>query len=135
MSEVRSELKYLESHEWARADDDNVVTVGITDHAQDALGDVVFVELPEVGATVTVGTEAGVVESVKAASDIYAPCDLEIVEVNAQLDDSPDLVNTDCYGQGHLLRFKSEKPTNLMDANAYEALLANERTAADLGAR
>ena len=98
MSEVRSELKYLASHEWARLEDDGeTVTIGITDHAQASLGDVVFVELPEVGATVTAGQEAGVVESVKAASDIYSHVSGEVIAINEALEDAPETVNASPY--------------------------------------
>ncbi len=90
MSNVPSELKIASSHEWARLEEDGTVTVGITDHAQEALGDVVFVELPEMGDIVTAGVEAGVVESVKAASDIYAPIGGEVIAINEQLEDEPE---------------------------------------------
>jgi glycine cleavage system H protein len=100
MSQTPSELKYASSHEWARLEEDGTVTVGITDHAQAALGDVVFVELPDVGATLAAGDDAGVVESVKAASDIYAPLGGEVIEVNAQLEDEPETVNSDPYNDG-----------------------------------
>ena len=95
MSNVPSELKIASSHEWARLEEDGTVTVGITDHAQEALGDVVFVELPEMGDIVTAGVEAGVVESVKAASDIYAPIGGEVIAINEQLEDEPETVNSD----------------------------------------
>ncbi len=89
MSQTPSELKYAASHEWARLEEDGTVTVGISDHAQEALGDVVFVELPEIGNSLAAGDDAGVVESVKAASDIYAPIAGEVIAVNAQLEDEP----------------------------------------------
>lgn len=124
MSEVRSELKYLSSHEWARVEADGTVTIGITDHAQAALGDVVFVELPEVGATVTAGTEAGVVESVKAASDIYAPVSGEVIAINEVLEDAPETVNTSPFDDGWFFKVQ---PTDIdeledaLDAEAYQA--------------
>lgn len=100
MSHTPSELKYAASHEWARLEEDGTVTVGISDHAQHALGDVVFVELPELGATLAAGDEAGVVESVKAASDIYAPVGGEVTEINTKLEDDPETVNNDPYVDG-----------------------------------
>lgn len=100
MSHAPSELKYASSHEWARLEEDGTVTVGITDHAQAALGDVVFVELPEVGTVLAAGDDAGVVESVKAASDLYAPLAGEVIEINPQLEDEPEMVNADPYNDG-----------------------------------
>lgn len=117
-----NDLKYARSHEWARLDGELVVT-GITDHAQDALGDLVFVELPEVGRQVSTGDEVGVVESVKTASDIYSPIDGEIVEVNEALTDDPDLVNTDPYGAGWIYKIKPANVAdldNLLSASDYE---------------
>ncbi|MCG8614203.1 MAG: glycine cleavage system protein GcvH, partial [Pseudomonadales bacterium] len=108
-----NELKYLSSHEWARLEGDGVVTVGITDHAQDLLGDVVFVELPEVDAELSAGDEAGVVESVKAASDIYSPVSGVVVAVNADLEESPDLVNSDPYNDGWFFKVKIKDPSEL----------------------
>ena len=124
MSEIRNELKYLSSHEWARLEDDGTVTVGISDHAQDALGDVVFVEAPEVGATLAAGDEAGVVESVKAASDIYAPVSGEVIEVNEALEDAPETVNTSPYDKGWFYRVRPSdvgELENMLDADAYRA--------------
>lgn len=124
MSEIRNELKYLSSHEWARLEDDGTVTVGISDHAQDALGDVVFVEAPEVGATLAAGDEAGVVESVKAASDIYAPVSGEVIEVNEALEDAPETVNTSPYDKGWFYRVRPRdvgELDNMLDADAYRA--------------
>lgn len=95
MSNIPSDLKYVASHEWLKLEDDGIITVGITDHAQDLLGDVVFVELPEVGAVVEADQEIAVVESVKAASDVYAPIAGEIVEINEELVDAPELANED----------------------------------------
>ena len=123
MSELRPELKYLESHEWARIEADGTVTVGITDHAQAALGDVVFVEVPEVGSDVTAGSEAGVVESVKAASDIYSPISGEVIAVNEALEEAPETVNSSPYDDGW---FYKVQPTeiveldNALDSEAYQ---------------
>ncbi len=123
MSNIPSELKYLPSHEWARLEEDGVtVTVGITDHAQDLLGDVVFVELPEVGSEISAGEEAGVVESVKAASDIFSPVGGEVVEINEDLEESPELVNSDPYDDGWFFKVKitdAEELSGLLDAEAY----------------
>ena len=105
MSEIPAELRYRQSHEWVRVDGD-VAVVGITDHAQDAMGDLVYVELPDVGQVFAAGDEAGVVESVKAASDIYAPVSGEITEINEALDDEPELVNNDPYAGGWLFKIK-----------------------------
>ena len=122
MSQTPSELKYASSHEWARLEEDGTVTVGITDHAQDALGDVVFVELPEVGATLAAGDEAGVVESVKAASDIYAPVGGEVLAVNEQLEDEPEMVNADPYNDGWFFKLRpgdTDELDGLMSAEDY----------------
>ena len=116
MSEVRSELKYLASHEWARIEEDGTVTIGITDHAQEALGDVVYVETPEVGSSVSVGEEAGVVESVKAASDIFTPVSGEVVAVNEALEDNPEIVNESPYDEGWFFRVKPSDLSELEDA-------------------
>ncbi|MBB3062104.1 glycine cleavage system protein GcvH [Microbulbifer rhizosphaerae] len=124
MSEIRSELKYLSSHEWARLEEDGTVTVGISDHAQDALGDVVYVDTPEVGTNLAAGDEAGVVESVKAASDIYAPVSGEVVAVNEALEDAPETVNASPYDDGWFFRVKPSDPSELdklLDAEAYRA--------------
>jgi glycine cleavage system H protein len=129
MSEIRKELKYLSSHEWARVEEDGTVTIGITDHAQEALGDVVFVEVPEVGSTVSVGEEAGVVESVKAASDIYSLVSGEVVEVNELLQDSPETVNASPYDEGWFFRVRPDDLAELeeaMDADGYRALIEDE---------
>lgn len=123
MSQLPAELKYAASHEWARLDGD-VVTVGITDHAQDALGDLVFVELPSVGDVVSAGQEAGVVESVKAASDIYAPVSGEIIAINEALVDAPEIVNTEPYAGGWLYQIKisdAAELDELLSAEAYAA--------------
>lgn len=116
MSEFRPELKYLPSHEWARVDADGIVTVGITDHAQEALGDVVYVETPEVGAAVNAGEEAGVVESVKAASDIFSPVTGKVVAVNAALEEEPETVNSSPYDDGWFFKVKASDLSELDDA-------------------
>lgn len=123
MSNTPSELKYASSHEWARLEDDGLITVGISDHAQNALGDVVFIELPELGAELGAGQEAGVVESVKAASDIYAPVSGEVVAINDVLQDAPETVNGDPYQEGWFFRLKPasiDELDNLLDAEAYQ---------------
>jgi glycine cleavage system H protein len=129
MSSIPSDLKYLESHEWVRAESDGTVTVGISDHAQSALGDLVFVEVPEVGRALTKGAAAAVVESVKAASDVYSPVSGEITASNEALDGSPELVNQDPYGQGWLFKLKPSNPSELsqlLDAAAYEKVVESD---------
>jgi glycine cleavage system H protein len=125
MSEIPANLRYRESHEWVRVKDDGTIVVGISDHAQEALGDMVFVELPEPGMSYEQGEACAVVESVKAASDIYAPISGEVVKANNKLEDSPELVNTDPYGAGWLFRMipsnKSEID-GLLNADAYADL-------------
>lgn len=124
MSNIPADLRYAASHEWSRQEADGTITVGITDHAQDLLGDVVFVELPEVGRTVSAGEECAVVESVKAASDIYAPVSGEVVEVNAALADTPELVNSEPYAGAWFFKIKPSDASELdklMDAEAYGA--------------
>ena len=120
-----SELKYARTHEWVKIEGDLVIT-GITDHAQDELGDLVYVETPEVGSKVTAGEQAGVVESVKTASDIHAPVSGTVVEVNTDLEDDPDFVNEDPYGKGWIYKIK---PDNMADV---EKLLTNEEYEAGL---
>ena len=122
MSNIPAELRYAESHEWAELLDDGMVRVGITQHAQEQLGDLVFVELPEEGAEVARGEACAVVESVKAASDIYAPISGEVVKVNESLADTPETVNSDPYGDGWLFTIKpsdEDELARLMDADAY----------------
>jgi glycine cleavage system H protein len=122
MSDIPTDLKYRESHEWVREEDGEGVVVGITDHAQAELGDMVFVELPEPGMSYTQGDACAVIESVKAASDIYAPLSGEVVEVNDALEDDPGMVNNDPYGDGWLFRMEPSNPSELeglMDADAY----------------
>ena len=118
MSQTPSELKYASSHERARLEEDGTVTVGITDHAQAALGDVVFVEVPDVGTVLAAGDDAGVVESVKAASDIYAPIGGEVIEINGQLEDEPETVNSDPYHDGWFFKLQPA------DTNELDALLS-----------
>ena len=120
-----SELKYAHTHEWVKIEGDLVIT-GITDHAQDELGDLVYVETPEVGSQVTAGEQAGVVESVKTASDIHAPVSGTVVEVNTDLEDDPDFVNDDPYGKGWIYKIK---PDNIADV---EKLLTNAEYEAGL---
>jgi glycine cleavage system H protein len=122
MSNIPSELKYATSHEWVRNEGNGIVTVGITEHAQELLGDMVFVELPDVGDSVSTGDDVAVAESVKAASDIYAPVTGEVVEVNEDLEDSPELVNSDAFGDGWMFKVKVEDISeleSLLDAEGY----------------
>ena len=129
MSEVPADLKYTKSHEWVRANDDGTVTIGITAHAQDQLGDMVYVEAPEAGRTLEAGEACAVVESVKAASDVYAPIAGEVVEGNEALADAPETVNNDPFGGGWILRLTPADAgalDGLMDAAAYQELLAAE---------
>ncbi|MBY6065008.1 glycine cleavage system protein H [Pseudidiomarina sediminum] len=126
MSSIPKELKYASTHEWVRNEGDGTFTVGISEHAQDLLGDMVFVELPEVGDTVSAGDDVAVAESVKAASDIYAPIAGEIVAINEELEDAPETVNSDPYGDGWLFRIKAEDPSeveSLLDAEGYQAVI------------
>ena len=122
---VPGDLQYTKSHEWVRVED-GVATVGITDHAQDELGDVVFVELPEPGATLAPGDSFGAVESVKAVSDLYAPVGGEVVEVNGALEDSPEKINEDPYGEGWILKLQTSDEGDLLSADDYEKLLEEE---------
>lgn len=129
MSNVPTELKYASSHEWVRAEGNGVYTVGITEHAQELLGDMVFVDLPDVGTTVAAGDDCAVAESVKAASDIYAPIGGEVVAVNDALNDAPELVNSEPYGEGWIFKIKASDEAEvaaLLDATAYAALLEDE---------
>jgi len=125
MSNIPAELKYTDEHEWVRTEADGTLTVGITDHAQATLGDIVFLELPEVGKTVNAGDAIGVVESVKAASDIYSPVSGEVVAVNSAIADEPEEVNSDAYASW-LFKIKlaaGASTDNLIDAAAYEKLV------------
>lgn len=129
MSHVEEDLKYADTHEWVRLDDEGTVTVGISDHAQHLLGELVFVELPEVGDDIEAGEECGVVESVKAASDIYAPVSGKIIEVNDVLERTPELVNSEPYGDGWLYRIRINDSTevdSLMSAEQYETSIEDE---------
>jgi len=122
MSEIPGDLKFLSSHEWARIEDDGTVTVGISDHAQDLLGDIVFVELPEVGKTVAAEGEAAIVESVKAASDVYSPLSGEIIAVNDSLEASPEIINDSPYDEGWFFKIKPDnldELADLLDAESY----------------
>lgn len=128
MANIPADLKYLDSHEWARVEQDGTVTVGISDHAQGALGDLVFVEVPEVGKALSKGGAAAVVESVKAASDVYSPLSGEVIAANDSLGSSPELVNSDPYGAGWLFKIKpsnSGELQQLLDAKAYEKVVAD----------
>ena len=129
MSDIPAELKYAPTHEWARLEEDGTVIVGISDHAQSALGDVVYIEAPEIGLTVSAQEEAGVVESVKAASDIYAPVGGTICTVNDDLTDKPETVNQDPYGDGWFFKLTPTDPADLddlLDAEAYAEVCAEE---------
>jgi glycine cleavage system H protein len=122
MSNLPQELKYSKSHEWVRTEEDGSVTVGITDHAQGLLGDMVFVELPELDRELGIEEECAVVESVKAASDVYSPVAGSVAEVNSAVEDSPELVNQDPYGDGWLFKLKDVSGMEeLLDADAYAA--------------
>lgn len=129
MSNTPEDLKYTKEHEWVRNNGDGTVAVGITDHAQDSLGDLVFVELPEVGREVESGEACAVVESVKAASDIYSPLSGEVTETNLALGDAPEKINEDPYGEGWIFKLKVSDGAAiaaLLDATAYEAVVAQE---------
>jgi glycine cleavage system H protein len=129
MSNIPADLKYAKTHEWVRLNDDGSVTVGISDNAQEQLGDMVYVEVPDVGKVVTATQACAVVESVKAASDVYAPLAGEILEANGKLIDSPEIVNQDPYGEGWMFSLRPSDPgalKDLMDAAAYEAFLDSE---------
>ncbi|WP_377894817.1 glycine cleavage system protein GcvH [Alteromonas sp. R78001] len=129
MSNIPTDLRYASTHEWVRPDGDGVFTVGISEHAQGLLGDMVFVELPDVGDTVSTGDDIAVAESVKAASDVYAPINGEVVGVNEELEDSPELVNSDPYGDGWLFKIKAddaEEVEGLLDAEGYENSIDEE---------
>ena len=126
MSQVPAELKYNDSHEWVRLEADGTVIVGITAHAQEALGDVVFVETPEVGRELSAGSSAGVVESVKAASDIYSPIDGTVLATNPALEGEPELVNSDPYGEGWMFRLQPANPAqinDMLDAEGYSCVI------------
>ncbi|MBA2441583.1 MAG: glycine cleavage system protein GcvH [Rubrobacter sp.] len=122
---VPEELQYTKTHEWVRREGD-VATIGITEHAQDELGDVVFVELPEVGSGLGAGDSFGVVESVKAVSDLYTPVGGEVTEVNEALNDGPELINSDPYGEGWIVRLRVSDEGELLSAADYEKVLEEE---------
>ena len=129
MSEIPGDLKFLKSHEWARVEGDGKVTIGISDHAQGLLGDLVYVELPNVGDRVEAGTAVAVVESVKAASDVYSPVTGKVVEVNAALADKPETINEDAYGEGWIFVVEAEEPeqlNELLGPDDYAELLEEE---------
>ncbi len=130
MSDIPNDLRYTKSHEWVRAEDDGTVTVGISDHAQAALGDLVFVEAPEAGKSLGAGDACAVVESVKAASDVYSPLAGEVIAANDILNDAPETVNADPYGDGWLFRMRPEDARaieSLLDADAYSQVVAEEQ--------
>ncbi|ANB16745.1 glycine cleavage system protein GcvH [Dokdonella koreensis] len=129
MQEIPGDLKFMKSHEWARVEDNGTVTVGISDHAQGLLGDLVYVELPSVGDEVQAGNACAVVESVKAASDVYTPVSGEIVAINESLADKPETINEDAYGDGWLFVVKlssRDELQELLDPDAYAELVENE---------
>ncbi|QDW66272.1 glycine cleavage system protein GcvH [Luteimonas granuli] len=129
MSDIPGDLKFMKSHEWARVEGDGKVTVGISDHAQGLLGDLVYVDLPGVGDSVEAGNACAVVESVKAASDIYAPVSGTIVEVNAALADKPETINEDAFGEGWLFVIEASEPDqikDLLDPDAYAAIIEGD---------
>ena len=128
MSDVPSELKFLSSHEWVLVED-GVATIGVSDHAQELLGDLVYVELPEAGTTVAAGDSVGVIEPVKAASDTYAPISGEVIEINEDLEDSPERINADPYGDGWMYKVAIEDPEeleNLLDSTAYSESIVDD---------
>ena len=125
MANIPENLKYLESHEWAKIEDDGTVTVGISDHAQELLGDIVFVELPQVGSSIKKQADVAVVESVKAASDVYSPVSGEIIATNENLENAPETVNSSPYDDGWFFKIKPtniEEVSDLLDAEAYKQL-------------
>jgi glycine cleavage system H protein len=130
MVDTPKELGYRETHEWVRNDGDRTVTVGITDYAQDSLGDIVYVELPELGDELDLGQEAGVVESVKAASDVFAPLTGTVIAINEALEDTPEIINASPYGDGWFYRLRLADPAeldDLLDAQAYLEVVEEEQ--------
>ena len=124
MADIPNNLKFLESHEWARVEEDGTVTVGISDHAQELLGDIVFVELPEVGKEISQSADIAIVESVKAASDVYSPLSGEVTEINEALNDNPEIINTSPYDDGWFFKIKPQdisEMEKLLDVGAYES--------------
>ena len=129
MSDLPTELRYAATHEWARLEEDGTVTVGITDHAQQQLGDVVYVEVPEIGLVMSASDDAGVVESVKAASDVYAPISGEVIAINEKLEDEPEIINSEPYEEGWFYRLQPNDTgelDNLLTADAYAEAIAEE---------
>lgn len=129
MSEIPGDLKFLKSHEWARVEDSGRITIGISDHAQGLLGDLVYVELPSLGDTIEQGAAAAVVESVKAASDVYSPITGKVVEVNSALSDKPETINEDAYGEGWIFVIQPSEPdqvNELLSPDDYAQLLEDE---------
>jgi len=129
MSNIPANLRYTKSHEWVERLDDGTHKIGITDHAQDLLGDMVYIEVPEIGRQVKAGEECAVVESVKAASDVYCPLSGEIIDVNTALDSHPETVNKDPYGEGWIFQLRpsdADEWSNLLDAEAYAGVAAEE---------
>ena len=126
MNEIRGDRHYTETHEWVVDNGDGSFTLGITDYAQESLGDLVFVELPVEGDSAVVSSGLCVVESVKSASDVHAPVDLEVLEINQALDSDPELVNSDCYDEGWLVKFNADSIDSLMDAASYQVFLESE---------
>ena len=129
MSNIPTELRYAKSHEWVRIEEDGSLVVGISDHAQDQLGDVVYVELPEIGQVLSVGDEAGVVESVKAASDVYSPVSGEVIETNPLLEDDPEMINTQPYEDGWFYKLKPSDNVeldDLMTSDSYHEFINSE---------
>lgn len=129
MSNIPADLRFASTHEWVRPEGEGVFTIGISDHAQQLLGDMVFVELPDLGAEVGTGDDIAVAESVKAASDVYAPISGEVVAINEDLEDTPELVNSDPYGDGWLFKIKADDPEEvdaLYDAEGYEGSIEDE---------
>ncbi|MFO7602589.1 MAG: glycine cleavage system protein GcvH [Gammaproteobacteria bacterium] len=129
MSNVPTELRYTKSHEWVALNDDGSVTVGITDHAQHLLGDLVFVEVPDVGTEFAAGDDCAVVESVKAASDVYCPLDGEVTAANEALADAPETINSDPFGDGWIFKLQPNDEAalnDLMDADAYAEMIAED---------
>ncbi len=122
---IPDDLQYTRSHEWVRTEGDTA-TIGITDHAQEELGDVVFVELPEEGATIDAGESFGTVESVKAVSDLYAPVGGEVVEVNSSLEDAPEKINDDPYGEGWIVKLRTSEEADLLSPEEYEKVVEEE---------
>ena len=126
MNEIRGDRYYTETHEWVVDNGDGSFTLGITDYAQESLGDLVFVELPVEGDSAVAAFPLCVVESVKSASEVHAPVDLNILEINQSLDNDPELVNSDCYDEGWLIKFNADSIESLMDATSYQDFLESE---------